>query len=88
MQGPVEIKKSIIYSLIDGLIWLILTLLVSTTTSERVFSAMKIVKIRLHNQMDDFFCRLFDCLYIKKIDVRFTIDMIINDFYFKKEQWT
>ena len=86
MQGPVEIKKSIIYSLIDGLIWLILTLLVSTVTSERVFSTMKIVKIRLHNQMDDFFCRLFDCLYIKKIDVRFTIDMIINDFYFKKEQ--
>jgi hypothetical protein len=58
MQGPVEIKKSIIYSLIDGLIWLILTLLVSTVISERVFSTMKIVKIRFHNQMDDFFLQI------------------------------
>ena len=65
MQGLVEIKKSTIYLLIDRLIWLILTLLVSTATTERVFSIMKIVKIRLHNQMDEFFCRLFDC-YIKK----------------------
>jgi hypothetical protein len=72
MQGLVEIKKSTIYSLIDGLIWLILTLLVLTATTERVFSIMKIVKIRHHNQMNDFFCRLFDCLYRKKIDVRFT----------------
>jgi len=86
MQGLVEIKKSTIYSLIDELIWLILTLLISTATIEQVFSIMKIVKIRLHNQINDFFCRLFDCLYRKKINVRFTIDMIINDFYFKKKQ--
>jgi hypothetical protein len=87
MQGLVEIKKSTIYLLIDRLIWLILTLLVLTATTERVFSIMKIVKIRLYNQMNDFFCRLFDCYIEKKIDIRFTMDMIINDFCFKKDQW-
>jgi hypothetical protein len=32
-----------------------LTLLVSTTTTERAFSTMKIVKIRFRNRIDDDF---------------------------------
>jgi hypothetical protein len=54
-QGLVETEKSIIYPLIDRLIRLILTLPVSTVTTEQAFSTMKIVKIRLHNRMNDDF---------------------------------
>jgi hypothetical protein len=54
-QGLVEIEKSTIYPLIDRLIRLILTLPVSTTTTERAFSAMKIIKTRLRNRMEDDF---------------------------------
>ena len=50
-QGLVETEKSTIYPLIDKLIRLILTLPVSTATTKQVFSAMKIVKTRLHNRM-------------------------------------
>jgi hypothetical protein len=44
-------KRKNIYPLVDKLIWLILTLPISTTTTERAFSAMKIVKTRLCNRM-------------------------------------
>ncbi|XP_077216005.1 uncharacterized protein LOC143850666 [Tasmannia lanceolata] len=58
--------KSAIYYLIDRLIRLVLTLPVSTATTERAFSAMKLVKTRLRNKMEDEF--LADCLvvYIEK----------------------
>ena len=51
----VETKKSQVYPLIDQLIHLVLTLPVSITTGERAFLAMKIVKIRLRNKMEDEF---------------------------------
>jgi len=54
-QGLVETEKSTIYPLVDRLIWLILTLPVSIATTERAFSAMKIVKTRLRNRMEDDF---------------------------------
>jgi len=41
--------------LIDRLIRLILTLPVSTATTERSFSTMKIIKTRLQNKMEDEF---------------------------------
>jgi len=54
---------------------------------ERVFSTMKIVKTRLHNRMEDDFLANYLIVYIKKeIAERFTIDMIIDDFYSMKEQ--
>jgi hypothetical protein len=85
-QGLVETEKSTIYPLFDRLIRLILTLPVSTTTAERVFSAIKIVKTRLRNRMEDDFLVNYLIVYIEKeIVERFTIDMIINDFYFMKE---
>ncbi|XP_042952238.1 uncharacterized protein LOC122289323 [Carya illinoinensis] len=50
-----EIEKSKTYYLIDRLVRLILTLPMSTATSERAFSVMKIVKIRLRNKIEDEF---------------------------------
>jgi glycine cleavage system regulatory protein len=86
-QGLVETGKSTIYPLIDRLIRLILTLPVSTATIERAFSAMKIVKTRLRNRMEDDFLTNYLIIYIEKeIAERFTIDMIIDDFYSMKER--
>jgi hypothetical protein len=86
-QGLVETEKSTVYLLIDRLIRLILTLPVSTTTTERAFSAMKIVKIRLRNRMEDDFLTNYLIVYIEQeIAERFTIDMIIDDFYSMKER--
>ena len=83
----VETEKSTIYPLIDRLICLILTLLVSTATTKRAFSAMKIVKTRLRNWMDDDFLANYLIVYIEKeITKRFTIDMIIDDFYSMKKR--
>ena len=65
-QGLVKIEKSTIYPLIDKLIQFILTFPVSTTTTERAFSAIKIVKIRLHNQMEDDFLANYLIVYIEK----------------------
>jgi hypothetical protein len=67
--------------LLGGLIRLVLTLPVSTATTERAFSAMKLVKTRLRNKMEDGFLR--DCLIIyieKEIAVEFTTDQLIDGF--------
>jgi len=86
-HGLVETEKSTIYSLVDRLIRLILTLHVSTTTTKRAFSAITIVKTRFHNWMEDDFLVNYLIVYIEKAIVeRFTIDMIIDDFYFMKER--
>jgi len=53
---------------------------------ERAFSTMKIVKTRLRNRMEDDFLANYLIVYIKKIAEKFTIDMIIDDFYSIKEQ--
>jgi len=65
-QGLVETEKSIIYALVSRLIRLILTLLVLTATTERIFSVMKIVKTRLHNWMKDNFLVNYLIVYIEK----------------------
>jgi len=82
-------KRKNIYPLVDRLIRFILTLPVSTAITERAFSAMKIVKTRLRNRIDDDFLANYLIVYIvKEIVERFTIDMIINDFYSMKERRT
>jgi hypothetical protein len=64
-----------------------LTLPVSTATTERAFSAMKIVKTRLRNRMEDDFLANYLIVYVEKeIAERFTIDMIIDDFYSMEER--
>ena len=50
------------YPMVDRLLRLVLTLLVSTATTERCFSAMKLAKTRLRCTMGDGFLR--DCLVI------------------------
>jgi hypothetical protein len=65
-QGLVETEKSTIYPLIDRLIRLILTLPISTATTKRAFSAMKIVKTRLRNRMEDDFLANYLIVYIEK----------------------
>ncbi|KAF8404096.1 hypothetical protein HHK36_008976 [Tetracentron sinense] len=77
-EGLVKTGKSVIYPLVDRLICLVLTLPVSTTTIERAFSAMKIVKTRLRNKMEDEF--LANTLVVnieKEIAEKFTIESII-----------
>ena len=82
-----EKKRKNIYPLVDRLIRLILILPVSTTTTERAFSAMKIVKTKLCNRMkDDFLANYLIVYIVKEIAERFTIDMIIEDFYSMKER--
>lgn len=60
---------------------LILSLPVSTASSERAISAMKIVKSWLRNRMGDDFLVDNMVIYIeKKIAEKFSIDSGINDF--------
>ncbi|XP_074336809.1 uncharacterized protein LOC141673982 [Apium graveolens] len=54
------------FPLVDMLIRLVLTLPVSTTTTERAFSAMKIIKTRLRNKMEDEFLSGCMMLHIEK----------------------
>ena len=75
------IAKNSNYFLMYRLIRLVLTLPVSTATTERAFSAMKLVKTRLRNKMEDGFLR--DCLLIyieKEIAVGISTDAIIDEF--------
>ncbi|XP_057803145.1 uncharacterized protein LOC131018439 [Salvia miltiorrhiza] len=73
--------KSAIYYLVDRLIRLILTLPVSTATSERAFSAMKIVKTSLRNKMEDDFLSSSLIMFIEReIAQSFDVDSIIDEF--------
>ncbi|KAG6698515.1 hypothetical protein I3842_08G023800 [Carya illinoinensis] len=83
----VETEKSKIYYLIYRLIRLILTLPVSTATSERAFSAMKIVKTRLRNKIEDEFLANNLVVYIEREIVKnFDLDSILDDFVCLKER--
>jgi hypothetical protein len=59
---------------------LLLTLPVSTTTTERAFSAMNIIKTRLRNKIEDEFLTDSLMLYIEKeIAATLSTDSIIDD---------
>ncbi|XP_042388004.1 zinc finger MYM-type protein 1-like [Zingiber officinale] len=80
-QWLVKTRKLEIYPLVFRVLTLILTLPVSTATTERSFSAMNIVKTRLRNKMEDEF--LNDCLLVyieKQIAKKFSIDSLVDDF--------
>ncbi|KAK8345066.1 hypothetical protein V6Z12_A07G122800 [Gossypium hirsutum] len=86
-QVLAKTKKSSIYPLLYITICLVLTLLMSTATIERTFSAMKIVKTRLHNSMEDDFLPIYLVAYIrKKIAQEFSIDFIIDELDLMKKQ--
>ncbi|GAV70154.1 Dimer_Tnp_hAT domain-containing protein, partial [Cephalotus follicularis] len=83
----VKTGKLEIYYLIDRLLRLVLTPPVSTVTTERAFSAMKIIKTRLRSKMENDF--LTNCLvvYIEQaIAEKISIDKIIDDFYDMKKR--
>ncbi|XP_057504790.1 uncharacterized protein LOC130788266 [Actinidia eriantha] len=65
-QKMVETKRSGVYPLIYRLLKLALVLPVATTSVERAFSAMKIVKNRLRNRMGDQFLNDSLLVYIEK----------------------
>ena len=66
VEKMVEMKKNVSYPLIYSLVTLALILLVATTTVERAFSTMNIIKNRLYKQIGDQWMN--DCLvtYIEK----------------------
>lgn len=79
--------KADTHYLVDRLIRLILTLPVSTATTERSFSTMKLIKTRLRNKMEDEFLADSMMLYIEKeIADQFSTDSIIDEFKSKKDR--
>jgi hypothetical protein len=80
-QWLVRTGKSTIYQLVFRVIVLLLTLPVSTTTTERAFSAMNIIKTRIRNKIEDEFLTNSLMLYIEKeIVATLSTDSIIDDF--------
>ena len=78
-------RKLKFYYLIDRPIHLVLTLSVSTTTTKRDFSAIKLLKTRLCNRMEDELLVDNMIVYIEKeITGNFTMEMIIDEFYSMK----
>ncbi|KAL5752142.1 hypothetical protein ACOSQ2_022649 [Xanthoceras sorbifolium] len=74
------------FPLIDRLIRLILTLPVSTATTERAFSATKLVKTGLRIKIDDKFLANYLVVYIEKeIAEKFSSESIIDDFILLRE---
>jgi hypothetical protein len=64
-SGLVKLGKNSSYPMVDKL-RLLLTLPVSTATTERAFSAMKFVKTRLRRKMGDAYLRDYLIVYIKR----------------------
>ncbi|XP_024039248.1 uncharacterized protein LOC112097887 [Citrus clementina] len=85
----VETRKSQIYFLLGRLIRLVLTLPVSTATTERAFSAMKLIKTTHRNKMENEF--LSDCMVIyieREIADNIDSDAIVDEFSFLKNRMT
>ncbi|XP_073066009.1 uncharacterized protein [Primulina eburnea] len=80
-QTLARTTKSVIYPLIDRLVRLVLTLPVSTATTERAFSGMKLIKTPLRNKMENDLLANTMVVYIER-DIALGIDteFIINKF--------
>ncbi|KAK9740787.1 hypothetical protein RND81_03G060100 [Saponaria officinalis] len=86
-QCLAETGKSDVYFLIDRLIRLVLTLPVSTATTERAFSGMKIMKTRLRNKMEDDFLADSLVIYIEReISKSFSVESNVDDFKSLKDR--
>ena len=78
IDGNRKVKN---YHLVDRLIHLVLTFSISTTTTKRVFSAIKNVKTRIQNKIDDEFLSNNLVVYIEKeIATTFSTYSIIAKF--------
>ena len=59
----------------------------STTTTERAFSIMKIIETRLHTMMEDDFLTDYVIVYLEReFPEKFITNMIIDDFYSMKQR--
>ncbi|KAH9795781.1 TTF-type domain-containing protein [Citrus sinensis] len=86
-QWLVSTRKAKTFPLIYRIIVLVLTLPVSTATSERSFSVMRIVKTRHRNKMEDEFLTDSLIMYIEReIAEKISIESIINEFRDIKER--
>ena len=75
------------YKLVYRMVRLVFTLPVSTATTKRAFSAMKVVKTNLRNKIENDFLTDSLMLYIEKdIVSTFSLDSIVNDFEYLKER--
>ena len=82
----VRTRNSKHYKLVYRIVRLVLTLPVSTVTTERAFSAMKVVKTNFRNKMENDFLTNSLMLYIEKdIASTFSLDSIVDDFEDLKE---
>lgn len=78
-SGLVKTGKASIYPMVDRIMRLVITLPVSTATTERSFSAMKLIKTGPRNRMGDGFLRDYMVVYIEKeIAAKFTSNEIID----------
>ena len=74
------------YKLVYRMVRLVLTLPVSIATTERAFSAMKVVKTNFRNKIENDFLMDSLILYIEKdIASTFSFDSIVDDFEDLKE---
>ncbi|KAH1057130.1 hypothetical protein J1N35_035195 [Gossypium stocksii] len=79
--------SSSIYFFLNRIIRLVLTLPMSTATTEQSFSAMKIMKTMLCNRIKDDFLSTYLVAYIEKeITREFLTDSILEEFDLMKEQ--
>ena len=86
-RGLVKTNKSQHYYLIDRLVRLVLTLPVTTATTERAFSAMKHVKTALRNKMEDEFLADSMIVYIEReLSEPIDSDSMVDDFYSMKNR--
>ncbi|XP_021816365.1 uncharacterized protein LOC110758764 [Prunus avium] len=86
-QRLTQTNRAQTYYLIDRMIRLVLTLPVSTVTTERAFSAMKHIKTVLRNKMEDEYLTDSVIVYIEKeLSMDIDSDSIITDFEKLKER--
>ena len=86
-QWLVRTRNSKYYKLVYRIMRLVLTHPISTATTERVFSAMKVVKTNFQNKMENDFLTDSLMLYIEKdIASTFNLDSIVDDFEDLKER--
>ena len=83
----VRTRKSEYYPLIYRVVKFVLTLSVSTATTERAVSAMNVIKTDIRNKMEDEFLSDTMMLFIERdIAVTISTDSIIDDFEDLKRQ--
>ncbi|XP_023748588.1 uncharacterized protein LOC111896836 [Lactuca sativa] len=86
-QWLIKTKRVANFHLIYRVVSLILTLPVSTATTERSFSAMNLIKTRLQNKMEDEF--LNDSLVLhfeRELAEKISLDTIVQDFKNAKDR--